>query len=55
MAENLGNEMHLVRIEDLRHCLIAAFERSTCCGCGWICREMNAPVLLGLCAWTGVF
>ncbi|HEY6690452.1 MAG TPA: Ldh family oxidoreductase [Rubrobacter sp.] len=27
MAENLGNEMHLVRIEDLRHCLIAAFER----------------------------
>jgi LDH2 family malate/lactate/ureidoglycolate dehydrogenase len=27
MAENWGNEMHLVRIEDLRHCLIAAFER----------------------------
>ena len=27
MAENLGNEMHLVRIEDLRTCLIAAFER----------------------------
>ena len=27
MAENSGNEMRLVRIEDLRHCLIAAFER----------------------------
>jgi LDH2 family malate/lactate/ureidoglycolate dehydrogenase len=27
MAENLGNEMHLVRIEDLQHCLIAAFDR----------------------------
>ena len=27
MAENWGNEMHLVRIEDLRHCPIAAFER----------------------------
>jgi LDH2 family malate/lactate/ureidoglycolate dehydrogenase len=27
MAENLGSEMSLVRIEDLRHCLIAAFER----------------------------
>jgi LDH2 family malate/lactate/ureidoglycolate dehydrogenase len=27
MAENWGNEMRLVRIEDLRHCLIAAFER----------------------------
>jgi len=27
MAENWSNEMRLVRIEDLRHCLIAAFER----------------------------
>src|SRR5215218_4121753 len=27
MAENLYNEMSLVRIEDLRHCLVAAFER----------------------------
>ena len=27
MAEKRGNEMHLVRIEDLRHCLVAAFER----------------------------
>jgi LDH2 family malate/lactate/ureidoglycolate dehydrogenase len=27
MAENWGNEMRLVRIEDLRHCLMAAFER----------------------------
>jgi LDH2 family malate/lactate/ureidoglycolate dehydrogenase len=27
MAENWGNEMRLVRIEDLRQCLIAAFER----------------------------
>jgi LDH2 family malate/lactate/ureidoglycolate dehydrogenase len=27
MAENWRNEMRLVRIEDLRHCLIAAFER----------------------------
>jgi LDH2 family malate/lactate/ureidoglycolate dehydrogenase len=27
MAENWGKEMRLVRIEDLRHCLIAAFER----------------------------
>jgi LDH2 family malate/lactate/ureidoglycolate dehydrogenase len=27
MAENWGNEMRLVRIEDLRHCLIAAFEQ----------------------------
>jgi LDH2 family malate/lactate/ureidoglycolate dehydrogenase len=26
MAENWGDEMRLVRIEDLRHCLIAAFE-----------------------------
>src|SRR5918999_4834312 len=26
MAENSGDEMRLVRIEDLRHCLIAAFE-----------------------------
>jgi hypothetical protein len=35
--------------------LLAAWRRSTCCGGGWICREMYAPVLLGLCAWTGVF
>jgi LDH2 family malate/lactate/ureidoglycolate dehydrogenase len=27
MAENWRNEMRLVRIEDLRHCLISAFER----------------------------
>src|SRR5215216_5959020 len=27
MAETLDNEMSLVRIEDLRHCLVAAFER----------------------------
>src|SRR5215217_7915101 len=27
MVENLDNEMSLVRIEDLRHCLVAAFER----------------------------
>ena len=27
MAENRDNEKRLVRIEDLRHCLIAAFER----------------------------
>ena len=27
MAEHWGNEMCLVQIEDLRHCLIAAFER----------------------------
>jgi L-2-hydroxycarboxylate dehydrogenase (NAD+) len=27
MAENLDNEISLVRIEDLRHCLVAAFER----------------------------
>jgi LDH2 family malate/lactate/ureidoglycolate dehydrogenase len=27
MAENRGDEMRLVRIEDLRHCLIEAFER----------------------------
>jgi LDH2 family malate/lactate/ureidoglycolate dehydrogenase len=27
MAENSGNEMRLVQIEHLRHCLIAAFER----------------------------
>ena len=27
MAENLDNEMRLVQIEDLRHCLIAAFQR----------------------------
>jgi LDH2 family malate/lactate/ureidoglycolate dehydrogenase len=27
MAENWGNEMRLIRIKDLRHCLIAAFER----------------------------
>src|SRR5215210_5026973 len=27
MAENRGNEMRLVRIEDLQQCLIAAFER----------------------------
>lgn len=27
MAENWGNEMRLVRIKDLWHCLIAAFER----------------------------
>ena len=27
MAENLDNEMSLVRIEDLRYCLIAAFEQ----------------------------
>src|SRR5918999_2157552 len=27
MAENWGDEMRLVRIEDLRDCLIAAFER----------------------------
>jgi LDH2 family malate/lactate/ureidoglycolate dehydrogenase len=27
MAENRGNEMHVVRNVDLRHCLIAAFER----------------------------
>ena len=27
MAENLYNEMSLVRIEELRHCLVAAFER----------------------------
>jgi LDH2 family malate/lactate/ureidoglycolate dehydrogenase len=27
IAENRGNEMRLVRIDDLRHCLIAAFER----------------------------
>jgi hypothetical protein len=34
--------------------LHAAWRRSTSCGVGWICRDMNAPVL-GLCAWTGVF
>jgi hypothetical protein len=34
--------------------LHAAWRRSTSCGCEWICREMNAPVL-GLCAWTWVF
>ena len=27
MVENSGNEMRLVQIEDLRHCLIAAFQR----------------------------
>jgi LDH2 family malate/lactate/ureidoglycolate dehydrogenase len=27
MAENLDNEISLVRIEDLRHCLVAVFER----------------------------
>ena len=27
MDENSGNEMRLVQIEDLRHCLIAAFQR----------------------------
>ena len=27
MAENRGNELRLVRIKDLRYCLIAAFER----------------------------
>ena len=26
MAQNWGGEMRLVRIADLRHCLIAAFE-----------------------------